>query len=520
MGVLRGVLDAARQRAAGQRCAAPACGPESRNELGGLSRMEISQRARAELAGAIRNYTQQIDAPLPPTDMLARPWVITGHQVEFYHAGVWAKAVAVDALARQSGAVAIDLLVDHDLVEHLGLEVPVHDGDKWVRQAVDWADAPAFAADGIKAPTPEEFENWTTRLKHYPLVQTDALDIVTNGLREGFGKHESYTTWMSRGRKRLEEKLDVQALHVPTSMLCDATPWLAFVIAWAKHAQAWGQIYNAKLAEYRMKEGIKKLSHPMPDLIIDGRQIEMPFWVYHVGQPRARMVLELTEGGMALRYGEELVPLDDVFKAGGWDAADVFAGLLGEEGLVVRPRALTLTMFVRLFLADLFIHGIGGALYDQITNGILLEIFCIAPPYACVSAAWLLPLGQPLEASSVSVLRHQRHHLEHNPQLALVGRIDMAELVQKRREIIRELGDPAWRPRGDGHDVRRDLFRRLHAVNADLHFREPLLLGRIDQQIATAIEHEQVNKVLMWREYFFGLHTVESLRQLVNSIRK
>jgi hypothetical protein len=534
MDELRRVLTDARKRAEGKQCAAPACGPESRDELGGLSRVEISRRARAELVAAIRQFREQIEAAPPPADILARPWVMTGHQVEFYHAGVWAKAVAVDALARASGAVGIDLLVDHDVVEHLGLDVPARDGDKWIRRAVEWGAAPAWAVDGIDAPASGEFERWVGELKKYPLVQTDALEMVLQGLQQmgespcptdvigGLGDTNlrlPYTTWMSAGRKRLEEALDVEVLHVPTSSLCDETPWLAFVIAWARHAEVWGRIYNENLARYRWNEGIHNPSHPMPDLAIEDGRIEMPFWVYHVGRPRERMVVEMENGTLAILCSGEKIPLNEVLKVEGWDAADAFKGLLGEAGLVIRPRALSLTMFVRLFLADLFIHGIGGALYDQITNGILREIFGIAPPYACVSAAWLLPLGQPLEASSVSALRSRRHHVKHNPHLAdeIAGRRDLAGLMAERDELILHLGDK------DGaavdRDKRREMFRRLHAVNAELHAREPGVLGQIDRQIATALEHEQANKVLLWREWFFGLHTMGSLRELVERVR-
>ena len=36
----------------------------------------------------------------------------------------------------------------------------------------------------------------------------------------------------------------------------------------------------------------------------------------------------------------------------------------------MRTRALATTLFARLLLADVFIHGIGGAKYDQVTDEI------------------------------------------------------------------------------------------------------------------------------------------------------
>ena len=60
---------------------------------------------------------------------------------------------------------------------------------------------------------------------------------------------------------------------------------------------------------------------------------------------------------------------------------------------VIRPRALTLTLWVRLLLCDLFVHGIGGAKYDRVTNDIFRTYYrCEPPAMACVSATLRLPL--------------------------------------------------------------------------------------------------------------------------------
>ena len=53
---------------------------------------------------------------------------------------------------------------------------------------------------------------------------------------------------------------------------------------------------------------------------------------------------------------------------------------LEAEGFKVRTRALTTTLFARLFLADLFIHGIGGAKYDELTDAILRRFYGFEPP--------------------------------------------------------------------------------------------------------------------------------------------
>ncbi len=50
-------------------------------------------------------------------------------------------------------------------------------------------------------------------------------------------------------------------------------------------------------------------------------------------------------------------------------------------------------MFARLVLSDVFIHGIGGAKYDQLTDAIVRRFFGVEPPgYLVATATLKLPL--------------------------------------------------------------------------------------------------------------------------------
>ena len=53
---------------------------------------------------------------------------------------------------------------------------------------------------------------------------------------------------------------------------------------------------------------------------------------------------------------------------------------LAADSIRLRTRALTTTMFARYFLGDLFIHGIGGAKYDELGDEISRRFFGIEPP--------------------------------------------------------------------------------------------------------------------------------------------
>ncbi len=304
---------------------------------------------------------------------------------------------------------------------------------------------------------------------------------------------------MSRARSQFERSLDIHIHHIPTTLACSGEVWNLFVNAWIQNADAWTTLYNKHLAAYRQRQGIKNHQHPMPDLARTPTEIELPFWICRPGKPRERLLLN---SSFSVQNSE--------FK--------------------ILPRALTLTMFTRLFLADLFIHGIGGALYDQITDDILREIVGVVPPYACVSAAWLLPLGggsQPLENNNdLPTLQWNRHHLTHNPQLALdpftARKPEIASLINDRQSLIHQIATSLATTRNspEARHLRQQLFQQLHTLNKILHQKSPTLLAKLDQEIQAALHQKSQNQTLLWREYFFALHTTDSLKKLIAAIQK
>ena len=65
------------------------------------------------------------------------------------------------------------------------------------------------------------------------------------------------------------------------------------------------------------------------------------------------------------------------------------------QGVKIRSRALITTLWARLALGDLFLHGIGGAKYDQVTDLLIGDFFGLAPPrHHGLSATLHLPVAR------------------------------------------------------------------------------------------------------------------------------
>ena len=78
-------------------------------------------------------------------------------------------------------------------------------------------------------------------------------------------------------------------------------------------------------------------------------------------------------------------------------------------------------MFNRLFVADLFIHGTGGARYDLVTDAVIRRFFGIEPPrFAVASMTMYLPLGvHEVTPDEVEAAEQKLNRLVHNPDQLL-----------------------------------------------------------------------------------------------------
>ena len=60
------------------------------------------------------------------------------------------------------------------------------------------------------------------------------------------------------------------------------------------------------------------------------------------------------------------------------------------------------TLFARLFLGDLFMHGIGGAKYDQVTDSLVERFFGVKPPgFMTLTATLRLPVAGETSAPTM-----------------------------------------------------------------------------------------------------------------------
>jgi hypothetical protein len=258
-------------------------------------------------------------------------------------------------------------------------------------------------------------------------------------------------------------------------------------------------LHNQYLGDYRLRHRLRSRSHPVPDLAQDGDWLEAPFWAWRDDAPqRSRLFVRRRGDILDLRSGDEPWPS---VRAGG-------APELPGPPYKIRPRALTTTLFARVFLGDLFIHGIGGAKYDELTDEILRAYYGIEPPgYLVLSGTLRLPLPHFQEATEVHRrdrlrgLRDLRFNPERHP---FADHLGIDALVAEKKAWI-ERPATTRRARRERCQALHELVRRIWPLTERERKRLEHDLDWLDIKL-------RINAVLTRRDYAFCLFPESLLR--------
>jgi hypothetical protein len=174
----------------------------------------------------------------------------------------------------------------------------------------------------------------------------------------------------------------------------------------------------------------------------------------------------------------------------------------------VRTRALVTTMFARLFVSDVFIHGLGGAKYDEITDEIIRRFWRIEPPrFIVLSGSLRLPFRcTRREVIELDKLRRTVRDLRWNPDRHLAsGKQEPAKplVEEKARWIAFKAENPVQR---------RDRFQQLRRLNSLIQpfVAEELTSAR--DSLSLCDRQVQLELVLCDRDFAFCLFPESKLR--------
>jgi hypothetical protein len=473
---------------------------------------DLAQAARRAAVAAAREYHRRAGEPIASGDDTSL--VMAGHQPELFHPGVWVKNFALAGLAAAGGGTAVNLVVDNDTAKSTVLHLP----------ALAGADAPWPHAASVP------FDHWTGEVPYEERHVRDETLFASLSERaapytEGWGFEPLLPAYwaevrrqaertpllgerLAAARRTLERHWGCHNLELPVSCLCRTKPFAWFAGHLLTELPLFHRVYNDSVREYRKLYGIRSRNHPVPELAKEGDWLEAPFWAWRAGAARrGRLLVRRQDDRLELRIGSEAWPTLPL----GRDAAALIGAWqeLERQGLKVRSRALTNTLFARLFLADLFVHGIGGGKYDELTDAIIRRFYAVEPPgYLVLSATLLLPLPT-YAATSADRCRLARalRDLRHNPQRHLDG----ATVSPTAQDLNARKEDWISRLPANARE-RRERFLALRELTEQLRPWVVRAADQIEQEMARSTHELEANAVLKRRDYAFCLYPESRLR--------
>jgi hypothetical protein len=466
-------------------------------EIGGMGLGDLRRRARAEALTLAAAYTRAlgIDAPEGSGDLL----LCTGHQPLLVHPGVWIKYLAMARLVPRGG-VGLNLIVDSDALDEVAAEVPRNNGRLYRARVVLAGSAPSVPAESVPAPSASQWRTFVAAIDaHLATINEPAVAEAWARARAVAPPptHLGLAGAVTAVRRSLEGPRPY--LDLPVSRLARGDAFRRFALAILGDARRFADVYNACLASYREHYGIRTGAQPFPDLAVDGVRVETPFW-FVAGGTRVPLWLDVRDGRL-FADGDAVgrLPADPS------DAAFAAA---------IRPRALTLTAFARLAIADLFIHGVGGGRYDRATDAIVREFFGIDPPaYAAATATLFLPFSSGGRADEERRrLQRQLLDLQHNPDRFLSGDGPHRRLVEEKWDLIRRLDGARSMTRRE----RRQATQRIREINLSLQIAVADRVADVQEALRRVDARDQDADVTEYRGYPFLLFSIAAVDGLVD----
>lgn len=433
------------------------------------------------------------------------PTFVTGHQTELWHPGVWAKNALIDAAARAAGGLAMHVAVDTDAPKHLNV--------RWPNYSIPATDDARLAespwSGALEPPTPSHLATIERDLAaakptfgYEPMLGEWIGNLRAVAFEEASGSDLAKA--VAAASHRLDWSLGLDYSIQTLSPWLGSRPWLTFVYHVLSRAPQFAADYNASLADYRREQNIDSTSRPIPNLVVTEGQIEVPFWIDSLGDAprRHRGAVERRDGKLFLHspYEDAAIELDAAKDAD--VACEELRAFLLRNQLRIGPRALTLTLFMRLFVADVFVHGIGGGRYDQITDRLIRAKFGIEPPrFGVTTATMFLPQAIGRERACVPCVLQAGHKLKHDV------------LGERKRELVAAI-DAAPRQSSERAVLFATLTRERRAVE-----QRDERLDKWRDELASMRRRAIEDATVFDREVFYAIQPRERLQRLIEGYR-
>lgn len=472
------------------------------------------QRARQRLLDDAIRYTSNYRDIGQLTADASAPIIMAGHQPALFHPGVWFKNFALSRLADQHNAIAVNLVIDNDVCAGSSIRVPSIDpmSGRAIGALVHYDQAGGGVPyEQTTIGDRELFDHFDRNVVNTlgPLVDDACVTPLWKHARAAVQRCGVAGCALAQARHGLEGEIGLQSLELPMGVICRTPEFAEFVLSILSELPRFHRCYNEAADRYRLAHGIRSSAHPVPNLAEDGEWFEAPLWVYGDDSPQRQPVwARLSDDQLIIsdRDRREL-RVDIRFPK---LAAEQLAGL-ASPNFKLRSRALLTTMYARLVLSDLFLHGIGGGKYDQLGDLIIQSFFMVTPPsFMVISATVQLPgvETQDFGGQAQQLMRALRD-TEYQPERFADRAALDAELIERKQALLASIP-----PKGK----RRAWQDQIHQINTTLSQQLADVRAELRGELAALQKKAASTSLLASREHPFCIFPLDYLQQTYQSL--
>lgn len=499
---------------------------------------EMREKSQKEVIRRALKFSSKFDPHIEEKINSSYQYIIqAGHQPVFFHPGVWIKNIFLNELLKSplpGKFLGLNIILDNDICNDLNFSLPALSAGGNLRlEKVNFFPS-KFAAtlpfEEYPCPSKEFIIKFTQDITYrFKLLESENKEILNNFqifsqcLKDSFHFcSQSYLKanlgeFLGFARRLYEKEIEPTYLEIPFSQICNGNEFFSFFLEITENIESFSKIYNNKLNEHRKLFKIRNQAHPSPNLIIKENLTELPFWIWREGDQRRKIFILKEEKGDYLyndSYGKIFLIEKDGLKS-------LFSlkTLLKQRGLKIRPKALLLTLYNRLFISDLFIHGLGGAKYDLVTDEIIREFFKVEPPrFLIISCTLYLDFksSSTLSDTQISTLKNKIRDLEFNPERY----VDELSLAKKEKKQIRKMAEKKTRLIKKIREIsspieKWEISEEIKAINNFIGEKMRPLKCELNKKLREEEEIVRQSKVYTFREFPYFFFTARAVQNLL-----
>ncbi len=478
-------------------------------------------KVRGELLKIARNYMHEVIGTSCTIDIFENI-IAAGHQAVWHHCGIWIKNLAVSKFAKAVGSGGLHLVLDHDICDTAMLLPGQDENCNWFFQRIEIESKQKSVPLELRSlPQKEYIKDFLNAVtKAYPWQFCNSIwsqpSIIADEKISNLRNVADLITY-------LQSVLNISLgfdniLYLPASLLSESDAFLDFVISLTVNARDFADCYNngidktLKLGKSKTTIGIRRLVYErQKDLT------ELPFWLVWPDGNRTSLYVHSNESGAIwISNGTAIIGcLHSQSKSG---KIDQLRSMLQQAGIRLRPKAISLTLFARLFLTDWFVHGVGAQMYETVTNYIIENYYKVKPPeFGIATCTMRLPLSDDVAlGDDVLQLRQKMRDIRHNPEKYIdnskLKNQQVEILVKTKRQLIELAAD-----RSMSSDKRKSAWKSLGLTNQRLLEYTKNVTSELKSKAIESQKNKVSHQVCSSREYFFGLFPKQKLNEITNS---